>query len=84
MRKSVGQAPTVGKQTRQKPCQTSSNIGAEEENYTVVRGPTHDRKGLKVGRRISFHTTQKQLTSLYQASTLNFNTVYLNNILNHT
>jgi hypothetical protein len=26
MRKSVGQAPTAGKQTQQKPCRTSSDI----------------------------------------------------------
>jgi hypothetical protein len=39
MRKSVGQAPTAGKQTQQKPCRTSSDIGAELENYTFGRGP---------------------------------------------
>jgi hypothetical protein len=39
MRKSVGQAPTAGEQTQQTPCQTSSDIGAELENYTVRRGP---------------------------------------------
>jgi hypothetical protein len=32
MRKSVGQAPTAGEQTQQKPCRTSSDIGAEQEN----------------------------------------------------
>jgi hypothetical protein len=39
-RKSVGQAPTAGEQTQQKPCQTSSDIGAEQENHTVGRGST--------------------------------------------
>jgi hypothetical protein len=29
MRKSVGQAPTAGEQTQQKPCRSSSDIGAE-------------------------------------------------------
>jgi hypothetical protein len=46
MRKSVAQAPTAGEQTQQKPCRTSSDIGAELENHTVGRGPTNDRKGL--------------------------------------
>jgi hypothetical protein len=46
MRKSVVQAPTAGKQTQQKPCRTSSDIGAELESHTVGRGPTYDRKGL--------------------------------------
>jgi organic anion transporter 5A len=32
MRKSVGQTPTAGEQTQQKPCRTSSGIGAEQEN----------------------------------------------------
>ena len=40
MRKSIGQAPTAGEQTQQKPCRTSSDIGAEQENHTVGRGPT--------------------------------------------
>jgi hypothetical protein len=40
MRKSVGQALTAGKQTQQKPCQTSSNIRAEQENHAVGRGST--------------------------------------------
>jgi hypothetical protein len=39
MRKSVGQAPTADKQTQQKPCRTSSDIGTELENHTVGRGP---------------------------------------------
>jgi hypothetical protein len=38
---------TVGEQTQQKPCRTSSDIGAELENHTVGRGPMLDRKGLK-------------------------------------
>ena len=38
-RKSVGRAPTAGEQTQQKPCQTSSDIGAEQENHTVGQGP---------------------------------------------
>jgi len=38
MRKSVGQAPTAGLQTEQKPCRASVNIGAELENHTVGRG----------------------------------------------
>jgi hypothetical protein len=40
MRKNVGQAPTVGEQTQQKPCRTSSDIGAEQENHAVGRGLT--------------------------------------------
>jgi hypothetical protein len=40
MRKSVGQAPIVGEQRQQKPCRTSSDIGAELEDHTVGRGPT--------------------------------------------
>jgi hypothetical protein len=39
MRKSVGQAPIAGEQTQQKPCRTSSDIGAELENHTIGRGP---------------------------------------------
>jgi hypothetical protein len=46
MRKSVGQAQTAGEQTQQKPCRTSSDIGAEQKNHTVGRGLTWDRKGL--------------------------------------
>jgi hypothetical protein len=41
MRKSVGQAPTAGEQTQQKPCRTSSDIGTELEN--------HSRTGSDVG-----------------------------------
>jgi hypothetical protein len=40
MRKSVEQAPTAGEQTQQKPCRTSSDIGAEHENHIVGRGST--------------------------------------------
>jgi hypothetical protein len=40
MRKSVGQAPTAGERTQQKPCRTSSDMGAEQENHTVGRGLT--------------------------------------------
>jgi hypothetical protein len=36
----------VGGQTQQKPCRMSSDIGAEQENHTVGRGSTYDRKGL--------------------------------------
>jgi hypothetical protein len=39
MRKIVGQAPTGGEQTQQKPRRKSSDIGAELENHTVGRGP---------------------------------------------
>jgi hypothetical protein len=46
MRKSVGQVPTAGEQTQQKPRRTSSDIGEEQENHTVGRGSTKDRKGL--------------------------------------
>jgi hypothetical protein len=46
MRKSVGQAPTAGEQTQQKPCRTSSDIRAELENHTVERDLMYDRKGL--------------------------------------
>jgi hypothetical protein len=47
MRKSVGQAPTVEQENKrnEKTCRTSSDIGAEQENY-VGRGPTLDRKRL--------------------------------------
>jgi len=48
MRKSVGQALTPGEQTQQKPCRTSSDIGAEQENHIVGRGPTYDWKRLNV------------------------------------
>jgi hypothetical protein len=37
-----------GEETQQKPCRTSSDIGAEQENHIVGRGPTYDRKGLSV------------------------------------
>jgi hypothetical protein len=40
MRKSVGQVLTAGEQTQQKPCWTSSDIGAEQENHTVEPRPT--------------------------------------------
>jgi hypothetical protein len=40
MRKPVGQAPTAGEQTKKKPCRTSYDIGAKEENHTVGRGST--------------------------------------------
>jgi hypothetical protein len=40
MRKSFGQAPTVGEQTQQKPCQMSYDIGAEQENHTVRQSST--------------------------------------------
>jgi hypothetical protein len=49
MRKSVGQAPTAGQQTQQKPYRTFSDIGAEQENHSVGRGPTYDRKRVKKG-----------------------------------
>jgi hypothetical protein len=39
MRKNVGQALTAGEQTQQKPCRTSSDIGAELEKHTVGRCP---------------------------------------------
>jgi hypothetical protein len=47
MSKCARQAPIAGEQTQQKPCHTSSDIGAEQENHTVGRGPMHDQKGLK-------------------------------------
>jgi hypothetical protein len=37
MRKSVGQAATAAEQTQQKPCRTSSDIGAELENHSRTR-----------------------------------------------
>jgi len=40
MRKTVGQALTAGEQAQQKPCRTSSDIGAEQENHTAGWGPT--------------------------------------------
>jgi hypothetical protein len=49
MRKSVGQTPTAERENKRnkKKCRTSSDIGAEQENHNVGRGPTLDRKGLK-------------------------------------
>jgi hypothetical protein len=35
MMKSVGQAPTAGEQTQQKPFRTFTDIGAELENHNV-------------------------------------------------
>jgi hypothetical protein len=46
MRKSVGKSPTADEQTQQKPCRTSSDIGAELENHIVGRGLMKNRKGL--------------------------------------
>jgi len=41
MRKSVGQAPTAERaHKRKKKCRTSPDIGAEQENHNVGRGPT--------------------------------------------
>jgi hypothetical protein len=40
MMKSVGQTPTTVEETQQKPYRTSSDIGAELENYNVGRGST--------------------------------------------
>jgi hypothetical protein len=37
--KNVGQTPTAGEQMQQKPCLTSSDIGAELEIHNVGRGP---------------------------------------------
>jgi hypothetical protein len=34
--------------TTKKTCRTSSDIGAEQENHNVGRGPTLDRKGLNI------------------------------------
>jgi hypothetical protein len=39
MTKSVGQVPTAGKQTQQKPCRASSDIGAKQENHAVGQDP---------------------------------------------
>jgi hypothetical protein len=44
MRINVGESPTAGEQTQQKPCRTSSDIGVELENHTVGRGPIGVRK----------------------------------------
>jgi hypothetical protein len=48
IRKSVRQAPTAERENKRnkKMCRTSSDIGAEQENHNVGRGPTLDRKGL--------------------------------------
>jgi hypothetical protein len=48
MRESVGQTPTAERENKhnKKMCRTSSDIGAEQENHNVRRGPTLDRKGL--------------------------------------
>jgi hypothetical protein len=37
MRKSVGQAPTAGEQTQQKPCWTRSDVGSERFNDVKQR-----------------------------------------------
>jgi hypothetical protein len=58
MRKSVTQVQTAGEQTQQKPCRTSSDIGAELENYTVGRGPMLDRKGLGFMNEGGIETSQ--------------------------
>jgi hypothetical protein len=49
MRKRVGQATTAERENKRnkKKCRMSSDIGAEQENHNVGRGPTLDRKGLK-------------------------------------
>jgi hypothetical protein len=49
IRKSVGQTPTAERENKRnkKKCRTSSDIGAEQENHNVGRGPTLDRKGLR-------------------------------------
>jgi hypothetical protein len=56
-RKSVGQAPTAERENKcnKKKCRTSSNIGAEQENHNVGRGPTLDRKGLKLVWFLLYH-----------------------------
>jgi hypothetical protein len=43
----TGSDSRAGEQTQQKKCQTSSDIGAEQENHNVGQGPTLDQKGLK-------------------------------------
>jgi hypothetical protein len=42
----TGSDSGAGEQTQQKKCRTSSDIGAEQEDHNVGRGPTLDRKGL--------------------------------------
>jgi hypothetical protein len=58
MRKFVAQFSTAGEQTQQKPCRTSSNIGAELEIYTDGRGPMYDRKGLDFMNEGGIETSQ--------------------------
>jgi hypothetical protein len=43
----TGSDSGAGEQMQQKKCQTFSDIGAEQENHNVGRGPTLDQKGLK-------------------------------------
>jgi hypothetical protein len=42
----TGSNSGAGEQTQQKTCGASSDIGAEQENHNVGRGPTLDRKWL--------------------------------------
>jgi hypothetical protein len=70
MRKSVGQAPTAGEQTQQKPCRTSSDIGAELENHTVGRGRCRIGKGKNKVRKLLFPTYNRvMLRSLFTGLT---------------
>jgi hypothetical protein len=43
----TGSDSGAGEQTQQKNVSDSFDIGAEQENHNVGRGPTLDRKGLR-------------------------------------
>jgi hypothetical protein len=63
MRKSVGQAPTAGEQTQQKPCRTSSDIGAEQEkSYCWTRS---DVGWERVKNESSYTFTSRCVPSCY-------------------
>jgi hypothetical protein len=61
-RKSFGQAPTAeweNKRNKKKTCRTSSDVGVEQENHNVGRGPTLDRKGLNDKELLIINTTSR-------------------------
>jgi hypothetical protein len=81
----TGSDSGAGEQTQQKKtCRTSSDIGAEQENHNVGRGPTLDRKGLRellnsiaiIGRLLHLsETLALQLVSVQPSKPNSTNTV---------
>jgi hypothetical protein len=73
-RKTVGQAPTAERENKRnkKTCQTSSDIGAEQENHNVGRGPTLDRKGLRASLIMQRLLPLGPQTSVFQSVALKF------------